>query len=129
MGRHADRQLMQKPRKYKHRNGSRSVAPTASDHRKVDMPSHKMVYGRVPRPPISTHARAVPPLTIKLSVSKSHDFGQGIEHRLEDCKKASQPDDERNRGQLHQPFDDEGRFPCGAFERVAKDRRRVLSRC
>lgn len=52
------------------------------------MPPHEMVDRFIPGSPVRAHAGTIPPLSIKFTVAKPHNFGESIENGLEDCKKA-----------------------------------------
>ncbi len=94
------------------------------------MPFHKMVHRLVPRAPVGSHARAIPPLGVEFSVTKHHDFRKSIQKGLKDSKEASKPDNEAYGRELHQSLKNGGKVERGNFEeRVVEQRCGVLGAC
>lgn len=48
--------------------------------------------GFVPRPPVRPYARAIPPVRVKFSITKSHHLRQTVQQGLEDGEEACEPD-------------------------------------
>lgn len=91
------------------------------------MPLHKMIHRLVPARPIRSYTNTVPPVAIELAVTKSHHFSERIQRALEDKEEASEPAEERDRGQLHDAFDDGYQVQCcNMVETVLEQRNRVL---
>lgn len=59
------------------------------------MAPHEMVHRLIPGSPVSPNTGTVPPLSVKFSVAKSHDFSERVEDRLKDREEASKPYHER----------------------------------
>ena len=103
------------------------MGPSPRAHGRVDVPAEELVHGFVPGAPVGAEGLAVPPLVVKRPVRKPRHLGQGIEERLEERKEPSQPDDQRDGGQLEQPLQDRRVIQrSNLVERVAQDRRRIL---
>lgn len=109
-------------------HGARELAAEApADERGIDVPSHEVVHGFVPRAPVSAHRRAVPPVGVELAVAEAHHLGQGVEHGLEDGEEAGEPDDEGDGGELHDALEDRGHVHgLQLVERVTQHGRGVL---
>ena len=108
MRRHSNQQLVQEPRERKDHCARKMMAPASANEGRVDVPSHKMIHGLVPRPPVRPHRRTVPPLHIEFAIPEPHDFRQGIENGLEDGEEAGEPDDQGDGAEFHEALYDGG---------------------
>ena len=81
------------------------MTKASTDQRRIDMPPHEIIDRLVPRPPVSSDARAVPPLAVELAIPEHHDLGQGVEDGLEDGEEACEPDDQGDGREFHEAFD------------------------
>jgi hypothetical protein len=70
------------------------------------MPLHKMINGFIPTRPIYPHATNIPPIAVKLSIPKSHNFSERIEERLEKGEETSKPAEEGDGAEFHDAFGD-----------------------
>ena len=98
MRRHSNQQLMKQATEHENPRACCMRAPAPCNQWAVDMPSHKVIDGFIPRPPISPHAWAVPPFGVELAIAKHYDLRQGIQRRLKDGKEASEPGDKADGG-------------------------------
>ena len=95
---YSDQQLMKKPAEDKHPRTRRVRTPTSSYQRLIKMPSHEMINRLIPHPPVSPHARTIPPFRVEFPIAESHHLGQGIESGLEDGEETGEPDYETDGG-------------------------------
>ena len=111
-----------------HRTGGK-WAPAPSDEWRVHMSLHEQIDRSVPRSPVCSKTRAVPPIGIELTVPESHDLGQRVQQRLEEGEESSEPDDQRDRRQLHDALQNGSNVHNrNLVDGVAQDGGRILRR-
>src|ERR1700733_14729732 len=93
------------------------------------MSSHEMVHRFVPRAPVVLEVRAIPPVFIKVAVSKTKKFRERVEKGLKESEETGEPDNEGYRRQFHNAFKDRGYIPTGYLvQRIAEHWYCVLCR-
>lgn len=70
------------------------------------MAAHKVCYRLVPSGPISADRRDVPPVSVELSVTKTHYLCEGVEGGLEEGEKATEPAEDADGRKFHDAFGD-----------------------
>lgn len=88
MRRYPYQQFMQKTGEDEDHGTGETVAIATAHERGVDMSTHEMVNGFVPRAPVIAHRRAVPPIGVEFAVAETHEFRQSVKGGLEDCEEA-----------------------------------------
>jgi hypothetical protein len=68
------------------------------------MSPHKVGDRLVPRSPVGADTTHIPPLAVEITVSKLHHLSQSVQERLEKGKKAAEPAEQRDGGELHHAF-------------------------
>ena len=66
------------------------------------MSDEEVVNGHVPSSPKLAQISAVPPIFVKLAVSKSHDLGHNVQVIVEDVNEAHDPEQTNRQGEFNQ---------------------------
>lgn len=102
----------------------------STDKRTIDMSSHEVGDGLVPRSPVFPDAANVPPWPVELTVGKAHDLGKAVHRRLEERKETTEPTEQRHSGQLHDALHNGDKVEAGHLvERVLQQGCGILSGC
>ena len=126
---HADKQLMQDAREDEDKDLGYGRGDAAADKGRVDVATHKVCYGLVPRGPVCADGRDVPPVAVEFSVAEAHYLGEGVESGLEEGEEAAEPAEDADGGKLHDTLGN-GRQVQGEnlVEGILQERGGVLGR-
>lgn len=85
-------QLVQDSREHKYRYHRHPTTPASPNQGEVDMSRHEPRDGFIPRRPVDAYAGTIPPIRIKLSITKLHDLAKSVEEGLEEGEESGEPD-------------------------------------